>query len=220
MRVGIYCAAATLAAASAAMASPTLNQVNDFQNGQASGWSNGGGAADPVLVTTGGPTGAGDGFLRVSATGGGGAGSHLVTFNTNSRWTGNFTTAGVTAVTMDLKNLGTAPLSMRIAFDDSSSTWYASTQGFALPADNAWHTARFELAPTSLTRVSGSTALATALTRVTEFRIVHTNDPDYRGDIIAASFGVDNIRAVPEPAALATVAAASLPLLLRRRRRI
>ena len=77
-----------------------------------------------------------------------------------------------------------------------------------------------ELAPTSLTRVSGSTALATALTRVTEFRIVHTNDPDYRGDIIAASFGVDNIRAVPEPAALATVAAASLPLLLRRRRRI
>jgi hypothetical protein len=217
MRFGIYCAAATLAAASAAMASPTLNQVNDFQNGQVSGWSNGGSAADPVLVPNGGN---GDGFLHVSATGGSGAGSHLVTFNTNSRWTGNFTTAGVTAVTMDLKNLGTAPLSMRIAFDDSSSTWYASTQGFALPADNAWHTARFELAPTALTRVSGSTALATALTRVTEFRIVHTTDPDYRGDIVAASFGVDNIRAVPEPTSVATLAAASLPLLRRRRRPI
>src|SRR5712671_6591818 len=99
MRLGTYCAAAMLAVASAATASPSLNQVNDFQGGQVSGWSNGGSAADPVLVSTGGPTGAGDAFLRVNATGGSGAGSRLVTFNTNQRWTGNFTSAGVTAVT-------------------------------------------------------------------------------------------------------------------------
>ena len=220
MRLGIYCAAAMLAVASAAAATPTLNQVNDFQAGQVSGWTNGGSATDPVLVSTGGPAGTGDAFLRVSATGGGGAGSHLVTFNTNQRWTGNFTSAGVTAVTMNLKNFGTAPLSMRIAFDDTSGTWYASTQGFALPADNAWHSARFELAPAALTRVSGSATAATALTHVTEFRILHSASPDYRGAQVAGSFGVDNITAAPEPAAFAILFTASLPLVARRRRQI
>src|SRR6266576_1378188 len=80
--VGAASVAAMLAVASSAAAVPTLNQVNDFQNGQASGWGNGGGAADPVVVSTGGPTGTGDRFLRVTATGSGNAGSRLVTFNT------------------------------------------------------------------------------------------------------------------------------------------
>lgn len=214
---GAALAACAVWGAAPAAAAPTLGQVIDFESGQTQGFTNGGGATDPVNVTTGGPAGANDNFLRVTARGGSGAGSRLVTFNNNSRWTGNYTTAGVTSVTMDLKNFGTTPLLMRIALEGTGSTYYASSTGFALPADGAWHTARFDLDTTHLTRVQGTAALNTVLTGVSELRILHTADPDFRGDAINSAFGVDNIAAVPEPAALGLVAGGAA-LLLRRRR--
>ena len=214
IRVSVITVAASVWA-SAAVASPTLNQVNDFENGQVSGWTNGGSAPDPANIATGGPAGANDNYLRVTSTGGSGAGSRLVTLNENSRWTGNFTAAGVNAVTMDLKNFGTTPLSMRIALEGGGGSWFASTTPVTLPADGAWHPARFELT-SGMNRIEGSSTLANALTSVTEFRILHSSSPNYRGDTIASSFGVDNITAVPEPAGLAAVAVL-LPLLRRRR---
>src|SRR5215211_7030752 len=90
--------------ASAARAIPVLQQVNDFEGGTTQGWTNGPNAADPTNVTTGGPGGTADNFLRVSARGGAGAGSRLVSFNRASQWTGNYITAGVTGIEMDLKN--------------------------------------------------------------------------------------------------------------------
>ena len=206
--------------ASAAVASPTLHQVNDFENGQVSGWGNGGSAPDPVNITSGGPAGASDNYLRVTSTGGFGAGSRLVTLNQNQRWTGNYNTDRVDAVTMDLKNFVqnpvSQPLRLRIAFEGANGTWFASTTPVILN-DTAWHSARFDLTASALTRIEGSGTLANALTGVTEFRILHSASPNYRADVIAASFGVDNIRAVPEPAGAATVAML-LPLLRRRRR--
>ena len=216
MRFAVF-AAALCVSASAALASPTLFQVNDFQNGQVSGWTNGGGAPDPVNVTTGGPAGAGDRFLRVTAVGGFGAGSRLVTLNNNQRWTGNYNTDRVDAITMDLKNFGTTPLSMRIAFEGPGSTWFATTTPFTLPADNAWHPARFDLTTSALTRAQGSATLANALASVGELRILHSPTPDFRAAVISSSFGVDNIRAVPEPASGAAAVALLVPLLRRRR---
>lgn len=219
MRCFLVAVAVCMASSSAAVATPTLNQVNDFENGQIAGWTNGGRAPDPANIATGGPAGSGDNFLRVTSAGGFGAGSRLVTLNQDARWVGNFSAAGVAAVTMDLKNFGATPLTMRIAFEESGGAWYATTTGITLPADIAWHAARFELAAPGLTRVSGSTLLAAALTRVSEFRILHSPSPDYRGAAISSSFGVDNLRAVPEPAGVA-IAGLLLPLLARRRRHI
>lgn len=220
MRHVVSIAAAACLWASAALASPSLNQVNDFENGQVSGWTNGGSAPDPTNITSGGPAGANDNYLRVTSTGGFGAGSRLVTLNQNQRWTGNFNTDRIDAVTMDLKNFAqnpaSQPLRLRIAFEGSGGTWFASTTPVLLNDAN-WHAARFDLTSSALTRIEGSATLASALASVTEFRIVHSASPNYRGDTIAASFGVDNIRAVPEPAGLAAVAA-MLPLLCRRRR--
>ena len=218
MRLGLT-AAAVLACgvASAATASPVLNQVNNFSAGATSNWSNGGNAADPVNVSTGGPAGASDAFLRVNANGGGGPGSRLVTYNRSNQWTGNFSTAGVTALSMDLKNFGTSPLSMRIAFQESAGTWYVSTQPVALAADNAWHAATFPLTQGAMTLNSGSTAFNTAMTRVSEFRILDNPVVDYHGAAISSSFGVDNVRAVPEPAGAGLIAAGLLRLLSRRR---
>jgi hypothetical protein len=203
--------------ASAAAATPVANQVNTFQGNNSAGWTNGDRTTDPVVVATGGPAGSADPYLRVSASGGGGPGSRLLTFNESSPWTGNFSTAGVNAITMDLKNFGTSPLSMRVALKESGGTYYVSNSAFNLPADNAWHAATFPLAGSGLTPVNGSTPLTTGLTRITEVRILDNPSVDYRGAAIASSFGVDNIRAVPEPGGALLLAAVG-PLLVRRRR--
>ena len=216
MRLGLISATLACLSACAATASPILNQVNNFSAGATSNWSNGGGAADPVNVSTGGPAGAGDAFLRVNANGGGGPGSRLVTFNRGGQWTGNFATAGVTGLTMDLKNFGTTPLSMRVAFQESAGAWYVSTQPVSLLPDNAWHAATFPLTQAAMTRTTGSTAFNTALTRVNEFRIVDNTGVDYHGEAISSSFGVDNVRAVPEPAGAGLLGGALLPFLARR----
>lgn len=210
----------SLGCPSSTVAAPTLGQVIDFESGQTQGWSNGGSATDPVNVPTGGRGGFNDNFLQVTAGGGGGPGSHLVTINENSRWTGNFRTAGVTGVTMDLKNFGTAPLQMRIAVIGAggapSGPSFVTTTPFTLPADGAWHAARFDLDAAHLSQVQGSASLNTVLDGVTEFRILHSTLRSFRGDVINSSFGVDNITAVPEPSAAALIGAGAL-LLLRRR---
>jgi hypothetical protein len=214
-------AAAALVAsvgAGRAAATPVPFQLNDFETGTTQGWTNGGGATDPSNVTTGGPAGANDNFLRISARGGGGAGSRLTSFNRASQWTGNYVTAGLTSVEMDLKNLGTSPLVMRIGLQETAGTRFASTVPFNLPADGLWHHAAFPINATSLTR-AGSTAVATALTRINELRIIHSVSADFQGDSIATSVGVDNIRAVPEPAAAGLLAVAACGLMARRRRR-
>jgi hypothetical protein len=176
---------------------------------------NGDRIADPPIVTTGGPAGTGDAFLRVTANGGGGPGSRLITLNESAAWTGNFATAGVNAVSMDLKNFGTAPLSMRIALQETGGTYYVSNPAFALPADNAWHTATFPLSAAGLQAINGGTPLATGLTRIREVRILDNPSVDYRGAIVSASFGMDNVRAVPEPSGTLLMVAVA-PLLSRR----
>ena len=218
MRSGLFIAVvAACVPASAALATPTLFQVIDFQSGSNQGWVNGGAAPDPVNMDDGGPLGQGDSYLRVTANGGGGPLSRLVVLNTNQRWTGDFASAGVTTVGMDLKNFGTEPLSMRVAFRETGGTWYASTTPFTLAADGAWHPAAFDLRNAGIVPSTGTTPVATGLTRVGEFRILHNESIDYKGAAVSSAFGVDNIAALPEPAG-AAAAAALLPLLARRRR--
>ena len=213
----VWVAAIVGAVAPAAGATPAPNQVNTFQAGNVAAWTNGDRITDPAIVAAGGPAGASDAFLRVTANGGGGPGSKLITFNQSAAWSGNFTTAGVNAISMDLKNFNTFPLSMRIGLEETGGTWYVLNPAFTLPADNAWHTATFNLAAANFSTVTGGTPLATGLTRVREFRILHNPSVDYRGAAVSASFGVDNIRAVPEPAATLLLAPL-VPMLSRRRR--
>jgi hypothetical protein len=226
MGVGRFCvrgawkvlaAVASLTGVARVDASPLALQVNDFEAGTTQGWTNGAQAADPTNVNTGGPLGAGDNFLRVTGRGGSGAGSRPVTFNRAPQWTGNYVTPAVTRLELDLKNFGTATLQMRLAMQEQLGTRLVSTTAFALPADGLWHHATFRLDAASLTR-SGQTPVATALTRLIELRVIHSAGPDFQGDPIAASFGMDNLRAVPEPAAVAMLAVAAGGLVCRRRR--
>ena len=77
----------------------SLSSLNDFENGTTMGWQVGSPGANPVNINTGGPNGAGDHFLR-AVSDGSGVNGRLVIFNTGATWTGNWTTAGVTNITL------------------------------------------------------------------------------------------------------------------------
>jgi hypothetical protein len=197
-----------LAAAPAAKAQVQPNQTDTFQDGTTQNWTNGPLAPDPINVPTGGPAGAGDHFLQFSATGvAGDAGGRLTIFN-RVQWAGNFVSAGVTAVEMDLQNLSGPTLQMRVALKGGTlqtSPGYVSTNPFALSADGLWHHVTFRLDAADLTGVNGPAPLDTFLTNVAEFRILSAAGPALNGDMVAATAGVDNIHAVapvPEPGSL------------------
>lgn len=210
-------AAVVLTGFSSAGASPTAGQVDTFQDGTTDNWQTGR-AGQPVNIATGGPAGVGDAFLEMISTGTGGPGSKPVILN-RAQWTGDYLTAGITEVDMDLKNLGTTPLTMRFVVQPQigAAPGYSSTTGFSLPADGAWHHASFLLDTADMTPIDGPSSLSSVLANVQEARIVSSASPDTGGDTIAATIGVDNVRAVPEPATAALLLLVG-PLALRRTR--
>ena len=210
------------------MASPGISrsavisgQIDNFQDGTTQNWTNGP-AANPVNVASGGPAGAADRFLQISS-GTFGGGSRLVSFN-QSQWIGNYVTAGVTSIAMDLKNFTGSDESIRIALRSgtggSTTPGYSSAAAFTLPADNAWHHAVFSLSSNSLTAINSPAALNTFLASVADFRIVEAaSSASLLGDSGSFQVGVDNITAVPEPTAflLCVSALSALVLLVARR---
>lgn len=155
--------------------------------------------------TTGGPAGAGDGFMRIRADGNDSHGS-LVAFNRDRQWSGNYTTAGVQAISMSLKNFSSTTLQMRIAISNtgtSSGRWWASTAAISLPGNSDWTTVTFPLGAGDLTMIRGGGTYATLMVGVGTLRLLHApGPPDYQGVTINATLGVDNIT---------SLGAASLP---------
>jgi hypothetical protein len=184
-----------------------FGQTDAFQDGTTQSWTNGAPAPDPINVPNGGPAGAGDHYLQVTATGSG-AGGRLTVFNRN-QWHGNFLAAGVSAVEMDLKNFGTTPLEMRLALKagvGAGAAGYATTTPFLLPVDGQWHHATFVLDAAHLTQLNSTTlTLPTLLSNVAEFRVLNSTSPALNGDFIVGQFGVDDVHAtaaVPAPGGL------------------
>jgi hypothetical protein len=199
-----------------ACAAVTNGQVDNFESGAAN-WTNGALATDPVVVL-GGPGGAADHFLQITATGAAGAGGKLIAYN-RSQWLGNYTSAGVTAFAMDLENLGSTPLDIRLALKQSTtktSPGYATTNAFSLAVGSGWQHAVFSLDSSALTEIGvPAPTLSSILGNLGELRILSSAVPSLDGDVIAAKLGVDNITAVPEPAMLLLVVLSGLCLLAR-----
>jgi hypothetical protein len=187
----------------------TLGQIDTFQDGTTDGWTTGHGG--PTNIANGGPSGLGDHYLQTTSSGGSGTDAKLIIFNT-SQWLGNYSGAGVTDIGMDLANFGTQPLSMRLAFFTSRGVGYAATTPFSLPADSNWHQAFFPLIASDFTAVgSPSISFNDLLTNfVGQLRILDSASPAVEGDPIAATLGVDDIMAVPEPSVFAMVVGALL----------
>ena len=203
-------AAVTLA--SSLVASPivsalTIGQIDTFQS-SIGGWFAGGGPVGgtppvpPQVVSTGGPTGANDAYLRITSTGGAGPGSRLSAINI-SQWAGNYLTAGFTTVEMDLINLGTTDLSIRLVFEDigAAGPENVAVTDFAalLPAGGVWTHVAFALDPNLFTAMLGD--VASALAETFALRIIHAATPTFPPEPVAGLLGVDNISAgfVPRP---------------------
>src|SRR6266446_3491591 len=161
-----------------------VGQIDDFQDGTLANWANGGGKAPPLMnIANGGPGGAGDHFLQITAIGGGGPGSRLTAFN-RDQWLGGYL-----------------------------------SQAFLLPPDSAWHHALFSITPGSMIPIGSPEPFSTFFTNPTELRIINeVGATNLNGDPIAAQLGVDNIRAVPEPATWILLSLAiPIALILRKR---
>jgi hypothetical protein len=190
------------------LAAITIGQVDDFEDGSTQNWF----GAFPVNVPDAGPNGTGDNALLAAASGNSsGAAGKLVIFNRGFQWDGNWTSAGLVQVAMDMRNPNTFALSMRlgIAGPDGVSGFgsgdsYVSTNAISVPADNAWHSLTFDVLAEDFTPVGGQITpnIGAALAGVTHFRILHNSAVSFLGEAIDADFYVDNIRPIAAPTAV------------------
>ena len=188
-----------------------VGQVDDFEDGTLQNWGNGGGfGVPPVLnIITGGPAGANDNFMQVTADGSG-AGRFLTVFN-RSQWLGDYIVTGVTAIEMDLRNLGSVNLTIRMAFKSSAGPGvpgYLSAP-FPLPVGSGWQHAVFLINPGTMIPIGGPVDFNSFFSNgVNEVRIVNeVGASNLSGDVVIGQLGVDNVHAIPEPsAALLTIA--------------
>ena len=207
-----------------------LGQIDTFASGTTEGWLVGLlGAphpAPPAVVSTGGPAGAGDAYLRLTAVGGRGPGSRLSVLNLG-QWAGNYTALGIATIEMDLINLGATDLSIRLMLENplGGPPTDAAVSNFAatLVAAGAWTHVAFTIDPSAFTALVGDAA--TALTSATVLRIFHATTVG-PAEAIAAQLGVDNISAGPaapprpidEPSTARLAVLALLAFLVCRRR--
>ena len=183
-------------------------QLDDFQDGTTQDWVAALAGAippfPPAVVANAGPAGSGDFALRVTATGAvTGPGSKLVVNNNQPRWMGDYTAAGVEGVFLDVNNLSDVPLTIRVGLDmppfiPGGGRWV--TSGVVVPAMSGWRTLGFSvLAQDLLPGDAFAVDPAVTLSNVGVIRVLHSPEPSYIGESIAAVLDLDNVQAVPEP---------------------
>ena len=195
----IGCLLAWVLALAPAARAVIVGTTDTFEDGTFQGW---GGAANGN-VSTGGPAGAGDHFLLVSS-GSFGTMPNLATTNSDSRWIGSWTASEGTSLDADLKILGGTNLSMRAVLFGGSSGISQITTTVSQPfvADGAWHHFSFDVSPGAWTSVAGTDSVANVLASVNRIMIRHqAGAASAGGTNVSAQIGVDNVKAVPEPAA-------------------
>lgn len=178
-------------------------------------------------VSDGGPAGLGDNFLQVIADGGNVAGGRVTVIN-QVQWTGDYLSAGITAIAMDLKNFSsTETLNLRLAIEGGTTVdvggLFATQSSISLASGSDWTHVVFSLAPADLVPVSGNSGVTgndvmAALGNVVELRLLNSATPDWAGTPVGATLGIDNIHVVPLPPALGLFGSGLAVFLTRRRR--
>lgn len=192
--------AAALLAGAAPVGAVSPGMSDTFQGGVIGGWNSGANSVSPaVVVASGGPAGAADGYLLLSSLGGVGASSRLVGI-AGPQWMGDYLGAGIDAISLDVNNLGGTEVDLRVLLLGPAGVVALSTSALVLPAGSGWMHASLSLQPAALTGAG-----AAALADVQQLRLFHSLTATFPGDAQAASLGLDNITAVasvvPEPQA-------------------
>ncbi len=197
-----------------------LDQIDDFTEGTTNNWTigNPGSPFAPINVPSGGPFDTGespDAFLELSSSGVSGSGGKLTTFNT-SQWTGDYIGSGVTGISAYFNNTGSNPVTMRLGFGGAGAI-FGTQHGFTLTPGSGWQEVTFSLSASDLTLISGSGSFEQTFADIAEIRILSSVNPAFSGDQIAATVGVDNIAAIPEPSSIFLLLAGTAGLALARR---
>lgn len=166
----------------------TLHQRDDFQDGTTQGWTSGGANPNPPSwVADGGPAGEGDGFLRVEGNGSSGSGGNLVAFNTE-QWSGDYLDAGVGALRLRLRNLGSSELRIRLLLESPAGGLYAVDTA-ELAVGSGWQEAVLRLDPSHLAGPADPWAV---LASVSKLRILHA--PTTTGaEAVSGVLGLDDV---------------------------
>jgi hypothetical protein len=166
----------------------------------------------PLPLALGGPAGPTDPYLSIVSFGGDGPRSRLSAQNLVD-WTGNYIAAGVNAIHMDVNNLGTADVFLRLLFLEFGPMGPVSgaftSNAIVIPAGSGWHAIAFDIAPGALTPLPflPITSVVSTLSNAGELRLFHNPAAFFApaaNPPVVATLGVDNIvaaQSVPEPAA-------------------
>lgn len=177
--------------------SAALHSIDDFEDETTMGWA-GGQAASPVNVSSGGPRGADDAYLRITTTN-----FHLGTRHVG-HWAGNYKAAGVKAIEMDLNHISPSADSVRVRILIHGPGGAFASRSLTPPvSSNAWSHYRFGLLSNNLVYVTGgSGVLDDTLTGVTKLHVRNDREtptpPGSHPPHITATLGIDNIRGVRE----------------------
>ncbi len=191
---GLLAAALTAAAPAAAV---PLGPLDDCQDGTTQGWMSGViNPNPPINVPDVGPAGLGDDSLQITSTGILGPGGRFVAFN-GTQWAGDYPTAGVDMIALNVNNVGAVTLNLRVALDGAGGR-FVTTASVPISAGSGWQTVEFSIAPADLTSAGGLDVNAT-LAAVTQLRVISALNPTFQGDAIVAQGLVDNVIAGPEP---------------------
>ena len=178
-----------------------VGQIDDFQDGTTSNWTNGEIIGTPPVtnIPNGGPAGAGDRYVQLTSDGSG-SGGKLTAFN-RDQWLGDYPGAGVTAIEVDLLNQSSVTLSIRMAFKNgpgSNGVPGYLTQAMVLPVGSGWQHFTISLLPANLIPVGGPASWNTFF--IGEVRFINESGTgNLSGNPVVGQLGIDNIRAVPEP---------------------
>lgn len=196
--------AATLVGVASPSRAITLGQIDDFQDGGIANWEVR--QATEVLFTNipdAGPLGAGDHVLETDC------GNRFVFYN-ETQWTGNYTAAGVTKISMDVRHENAFPLELRLGiakgdFDGGGiGDTYVTDYSIAIPNDGQWRRITFDVTADDFVPSNGNVpepsdpprSIEAALLGVTHFRILHNPNPgDFIGESNPGSMRVNNILA-------------------------
>jgi len=218
-------------------AAVSVGMVDTFSDGTLQGWQLGSIDETPQHMTNivdGGPAGVGDNYLQTVADALEPAAGNRLTILNRLQWAGDYTTAGVTSIAMDVSNFGPDPLNLRLGIsggtviDPVNGTvdggLFVTTASVSLAAGSGWTHVVFSFVASDFTAVSGRSGqtgnnIDATLADVWELRLLNSATPSWTGLKTTTTLGIDNISAVPLPPALLLYGSGLIILGAWRRRR-
>ena len=179
-----------------------LGQVDNFEDFTMRNWTKNNSIPN-ANIYDGGPTGAGDNFLRVTSSGSG-SNLNLMTKN-NAQWRGNYYQGNLASrikyISMDVRNSGTEVIFLRLSFQTDYGIIYrgSTTNAIAVLPNEGWKKISFSILESNITAITSTFDYAVLFGSgsegVEEMRILHSSVPSWEAEPIVATLDIDNIMA-------------------------